>query len=100
MSWIIVFLGNPGFRYHNTRHNAGFMAGDALAKTLGVKIDRVKFKSLSAVTELGGKKVLLLKPQTFMNLSGDAVREAMKFYKTPLERVLAVSDDAALPLGK
>ncbi|MDR3209802.1 MAG: aminoacyl-tRNA hydrolase [Oscillospiraceae bacterium] len=99
-AWIVVFLGNPGPRYAHTRHNAGFMAGDALALRLGVKLDRLKFKALTALTSVEGEKVLLMKPQTFMNLSGDAVREAMRFYKVPLARVLAVSDDVALPLAR
>jgi PTH1 family peptidyl-tRNA hydrolase len=100
IAWIVVFLGNPGFRYANTRHNAGFLVGDALADKLGVKINRLKFKALTATAELGGQKTLLLKPQTFMNLSGEAAREAMKFYKTPLEHLLVVSDDVSLPPGK
>ncbi|MDR3277587.1 MAG: aminoacyl-tRNA hydrolase [Oscillospiraceae bacterium] len=100
VSWIAVFLGNPGARYASTRHNAGFMAADALAKRAGIKIDRLKFKSLTNLTTLGGERVFLMKPQTFMNLSGDAVRAVMSFYKLPPERIIAVSDDIALPLGK
>ncbi|MDR3278827.1 MAG: aminoacyl-tRNA hydrolase [Oscillospiraceae bacterium] len=100
VSWIAVFLGNPGARYANTRHNAGFLAADALAERAGIKIDRLKFKSLTNLTALGGERVLLMKPQTFMNLSGDAVRDAMSFYKLPTERIITISDDIALPLGK
>ena len=99
VSRLVVFLGNPGAKYANSRHNAGFMAGDAFALAHGVKIDRVKFQALTAVCEVNGEKVLLMKPQTFMNLSGDAVREAASFYKIPPERVLVVSDDITLPLG-
>ena len=100
VSWLIVFLGNPGPKYACTRHNAGFMAGDALAKKLGVSINRLRFKALTAAAEINGEKVLLMKPQTFMNLSGEAVGQAARFYKIPPERVLVVSDEISLPLGK
>jgi len=100
VSWILVFLGNPGAKYAGTRHNAGFMTADTLAREKSLKIDRARFHALTAVTELGGKKVLLMKPQTFMNLSGNAVREAMNFYKVPVDHILVVSDDVALPAGK
>ena len=100
VSWLIVFLGNPGPKYECTRHNAGFMAGDALAKKLGVSINRPRFKALTAAAEINGEKVLLMKPQTFMNLSGEAVGQAARFYKIPPERVLVVSDEISLPLGK
>ena len=99
-SWLVVFLGNPGPRYECTRHNAGFMAGDALAKKLGVNISRLRFKALTAACEINGERVLLMKPQTFMNLSGEAVGEAARFYKIPPEHVLVVSDEVSLPLGK
>ncbi|MDR3311084.1 MAG: aminoacyl-tRNA hydrolase [Oscillospiraceae bacterium] len=100
VSYIVVFLGNPGARYNGTRHNAGYMCGDALSKSLGIKIDRLKHKSLTARAEIGGAGVLLMKPQTYMNLSGEAAADAMRYYKVPPERLLAVSDDIALPLGK
>ena len=100
VSWLLVFLGNPGPKYDCTRHNAGFMAGDALAKKLGVSINKLRFKALTASAEINGEKVLLMKPQTFMNLSGEAVGEAARFYKVPPERVLVVSDEISLPLGK
>ena len=100
VSWLIVFLGNPGPKYECTRHNAGFMAGDAQAKKLGVSINRLRFKALTAAAEINGEKVLLMKPQTFMNLSGEAVGQAARFYKIPPERVLVVSDEISLPLGK
>ena len=99
-SWFVVFLGNPGPRYECTRHNAGFMAGDALAKKLGVNINKLRFKALTAECEINGERVLLMKPQTFMNLSGEAVGEAARFYKIPPEHVLVVSDEVSLPLGK
>ena len=100
VSWIIVFLGNPGPKYTNTRHNAGFMTADAVSKKYGVKIDRLKFKALTAQCEIGGEKVFLMKPQTYMNLSGDAVKPAMAFYKVPTDHVLVISDDLSLPTGK
>jgi PTH1 family peptidyl-tRNA hydrolase len=99
-AWIVVFLGNPGAKYSLTRHNAGFMASAELEKTAGVRLDRLKYKALTCACELGGEKVFLMKPQTYMNLSGDAVSQAMRFYKLPLERVLVVSDDVSLPVGK
>lgn len=100
MTWLAVFLGNPGPRYEGTRHNAGFMTADALADSKKLRIDRARFKALTAQCELGGEKVLLMKPQTFMNLSGEAVAQAVKFYKIPPEHVLVVSDEIALPIGK
>ena len=98
--WLIVFLGNPGPRYEGTRHNAGFMTGDAVAKKCGVRIARLKCRALTEKCTLGGEPVLLVKPQTFMNLSGEAVRPLADFYKVPPERVLVVSDEVALPVGK
>ena len=100
VSWLIVFLGNPGAKYERTRHNVGFMTGDALSKDLNVKIDRVKYKALIRQAEIDGEPVLLMKPQTYMNLSGSAVKEAMDFYKIPLDHVIVVSDDVSLPVGK
>ena len=99
-SWIAVFLGNPGPKYAMTRHNAGFITAEAYAKLHGAKIDRLKFHALTGEAEVGGEKVLLMKPQTYMNESGTAVREAMSFYKVPLDRVLVVSDDVSLDLGR
>ena len=100
VTWLVVFLGNPGPRYEGTRHNAGFMAGDALAKAKGVAISRARFRALTATVELDGEKVLLMKPQTYMNLSGEAVSQAVKFYKIPPEHVIVVSDELSLPIGK
>ena len=100
VSWLIVFLGNPGPKYECTRHNAGFMTADAMAKKLGVSINKLRFKALTASAEINGEKVLLMKPQTFMNLSGEAVGEAARFYKVPPEHVIVVSDEISLPLGK
>ena len=100
VSWLVVFLGNPGPKYACTRHNAGFMAGEALEKKLGVSINKLRFKALTAAAEIGGDKVLLMKPQTFMNLSGDAVCEAARFYKIPPEHVIVVSDEVSLPQAR
>ena len=100
VSWLVAFLGNPGPRYEGTRHNAGFMAADALAKAKGLRIDRARFRALTATCELGGDKVLLLKPQTYMNLSGEAVSQAARFYKLDPAHVLVVSDETALALGR
>ncbi|MCI6647475.1 MAG: aminoacyl-tRNA hydrolase [Oscillospiraceae bacterium] len=98
-TWIIAFLGNPGPKYAKTRHNAGFMAADRAETLYGVRIDRIKFKALTAVATVGGERVLLMKPQTYMNLSGEAVGEAAGFYKIPPEHVLVVSDEMHLPAG-
>ena len=100
VAWLAVFLGNPGPRYAGTRHNAGFLAADALAKDKGVKIARVRFRAMTARTELGGAGVLLMKPQTYMNESGQAVGQAARFYKLPPQRVIVVSDDINLPCGR
>lgn len=98
--WIIAFLGNPGLKYNGTRHNAGFMAADAMEKKLGVRINKMRFKALTQTVDIGSHRVLLMKPQTYMNLSGDAIAQAAKFYKVPPERVIVVSDETALPIGK
>ena len=98
--WLIVCLGNPGPRYEGTRHNAGFMTADALAKKLQVRVDRLRFRALTGKAEIGGESVLLMKPQTYMNLSGEAVQQAVRFYKIPPQHVLVVSDEIALPIGK
>ena len=100
ITWLVVFLGNPGPRYAGTRHNAGFLTADAAEKQYGVKINRSRFKALTAECEIGGEKVLFMKPQTFMNLSGDAVGQAAAFYKISPEHVLVVSDEMSLPVGK
>lgn len=98
--WIVAFLGNPGLKYNGTRHNAGFMAADAMEKKLGVSINKMRFKAFTQTADIGGKKVLLMKPQTYMNLSGDAIAQAANFYKVPPERVIVVSDETALPIGR
>ena len=100
VSWMIVFLGNPGPKYDGTRHNVGFRVGDVVAQRCGVKVQRLKNKALTATAELGGKQVLLVKPQTYMNLSGEAVRPLADYYKLSPDRILVVSDETALPPGR
>lgn len=100
ISWLVVFLGNPGTKYEMTRHNAGFMAGDAMAKAQGAAINRSRFKALTGICDIGGETVMLMKPQTFMNLSGEAVAQAVSFYKLAPDHVIVVSDEIALPIGK
>ena len=100
VEYIIVGLGNPGIQYARTRHNAGFMAVDALAKKYNASVNRSKFKAFVGDTEISGKRVLLMKPQTFMNLSGEAVSEAARFYKLTPDRILVLSDDISLDVGK
>ena len=98
--WLVVFLGNPGLQYEGTRHNAGFMTADALCKKKDFAINKARFQALTAQVDLGGERVLLMKPQTYMNLSGEAVGQAARFYKIPSEHVLVVSDEVSLPIGK
>ncbi len=100
ISWIVVGLGNPGEEYRNTRHNAGFLTVDALADSLGLHIDRMKFHALTAEANIGDTRVLLLKPMTYMNESGVAVGEAASFYKIPADHILVISDDISLSPGK
>ena len=100
VEYIVVGLGNPGIQYARTRHNAGFMAIDALAKKYKTEINRSKFKALVGEAEINGKRVLLMKPQTFMNLSGEAVSEAARFYKLSADKIIVLSDDISLDVGK
>ena len=100
ISFIIVGLGNPGEKYSVTRHNAGFMAIDAVAQKYGARIDRSRFKALCGECEIAGARVLLMKPQTFMNLSGEAVSEASRFYKIEPKSVIILSDDTTLDCGR
>lgn len=99
IEYLIVGLGNPGRQYEGTRHNAGFIALDYIADELGVKVNKIKFKSTVGEARLGGKRCLLMKPSTFMNLSGQAVTEAMRFYKLPPQQVVVISDDISLDVG-
>ena len=98
--WLVVGLGNPGDKYENTRHNVGFLTVDELAERARVPVQRLKYRALTNTVELGGARVLLMKPVTYMNLSGEAVHEAASFYKVPPERILVVSDEVALAPGK
>ena len=100
VDWLIVGLGNPGPKYANTRHNMGFLTVDLLAEKAGVPLNKVKFKAAYNILNFAGCKCLVMKPQTYMNLSGEAVREAVQFYKIPADRVLVIYDDIALPVGK
>lgn len=100
IEYMVVGLGNSGREYENTRHNAGFIAVDFLADRLGVRIDRIKYKSLVTSCTIADKKVLLMKPSTYMNNSGLAVKEAMSFYKLPPERVIVIFDDISLDVGR
>lgn len=97
---LVVGLGNPGAEYEGTRHNVGFIALDALAKEAGATVSRLRFRALSGEGSLGGKRVLFLKPQTYMNLSGEAVAEAARFYKIPPENILVFCDDISFAPGR
>lgn len=98
--YMIVGLGNPGKKYEFTKHNAGFLCLDLFAQENNVKIDRLKFKALIGEIRLNGKRCLLVKPQTFMNLSGESIREAASFYKIPPEKIIVIFDDISLEPGK
>ena len=99
-SWLLVCLGNPGDKYENTRHNVGFMVADEVADRQRAPIQKLKFKALTNTFTISGEKVLVMKPITYMNLSGEAVRQAADFYKVPADHVLVVSDDTSLAVGK
>ena len=98
--WLIAGLGNPEAKYDGTRHNAGFAALDALADKWNISVGKTKFQGLWGQGEVDGHKVVLLKPLTYMNLSGESVGEAARFYKVPADHVLVISDDVSLPVGK
>ena len=100
VSWILVGLGNPGARYESTRHNMGFLALDRLAEREKLRFNKLRFKAWTAEWKLGEDKVLVMKPQTYMNLSGESVGAAARFYKIPADHILVVSDDISLPVGK
>ena len=97
--YLLVGLGNPGREYRDSRHNAGFMIIDRLAVDLGVKLTRVQNRALIGSGVMGGAKIVLVKPQTFMNLSGEAVSGLVRFYKIPHEKLLVIHDDIDLPFG-
>lgn len=98
--WMIAGLGNPEPKYEQTRHNAGFLAIDHLAEKHGASIKKMKFHALTGEAEISGERCLLLKPLTFMNLSGEAIEEASQFYKIPPERILVLFDDISLEPGR
>ncbi len=100
IDFIVVGLGNPGPKYEYTRHNAGFLSLDLLSSAHGIRVDTLKFKALCGRGHIAGKKVLLMRPQTYMNLSGEAAVAAAGFYGVPLSNLLVISDDAALPMGR
>ena len=97
--FLITGLGNPGREYKNTRHNIGFLQVDALAATLGTRFSRVESKALVTKASYQGRRLILAKPQTYMNLSGQAVAALVRFYKIPLENILIVYDEVDLPFG-
>lgn len=97
---ILVGLGNPGKEYERTRHNAGFMALDLYCQKNGISVTRSKFNSLTAEADIGGNRVLVMKPQLYMNRSGEAVRDAANFYKISPENIVVISDDVQLDVGK
>jgi len=98
-NYLIVGLGNPGREYRDTRHNVGFMTIDHFCEKQGARLGKVKFQAIIGETRVGAAKVILAKPQTFMNLSGNAVASIVRFYKIPLEQLLVVHDDLDLPFG-
>ena len=100
ISWLIVCLGNPGPRYTSTRHNAGFLAADAFCEQKGIRCDRLRFRALTGRWDCEEGSVLVMKPQTFMNNSGESVGEAARFFKLPADHVLVLSDEMALPPGR
>ena len=100
IEYVIAGLGNPGAKYEKTRHNAGFMAIDYIANELGVKVNKSKFQGEICDVDINGKRAILLKPQTFMNLSGNSVAEVLTFYKIPVEKLIVIYDDISLDPGK
>jgi PTH1 family peptidyl-tRNA hydrolase len=100
VEWVVACLGNPGRRYENTRHNAGFIAADYIADARGFRIDRLRFASLTGECAVAGRRTLFLKPTTFMNNSGQAVRDALTFYKLSTDRLIVIFDDISLAPGR
>ena len=99
-TWLIAGLGNPGAEYEKSRHNCGFRALDCLAKDLGCKVDKLKFQGLYGQADYRGRRLLLLKPQTYMNLSGRAVLAMSAYYQVPPERIIVLFDDISLEPGR
>lgn len=97
--YIIAGLGNPGKEYEYSRHNAGFLCLDILCNKYSIKTDRLKYRALTATANIEGHNCLIMRPQTFMNNSGDAIKEAADFYKIPPEKVIIIYDDISIPLG-
>lgn len=97
--YVIAGLGNPGKQYENTKHNIGFITVDFLADRYDIKVNKLKHKALVGEGFIAGKKVLLVKPQTFMNLSGESLREVLAYYKLPVEELVVIYDDIDLPMG-
>lgn len=100
VEYLVVGLGNPDRKYENTRHNTGWLALDYIAEKLDCRVNKIKYKSLIGTCEISGAKVMLMKPTTYMNNSGQAVVEAMNFYKIPAENVIVIFDDISLDIGK
>ena len=100
VDWLIVGLGNPGKQYESTRHNMGWLALDSLMEKENFKLNKLRFKAWTGILEKNGNKILVMKPQTYMNLSGESVGEAARFYKVPADHVVVISDDVSLPVGK
>lgn len=98
--WLIVGLGNPGLQYENTRHNAGFIVADKLAEEFNFSINKAKFEALSGEFNLNNNRILVIKPQTYMNNSGSAVSKTAAFYKIPADRIIVMHDDISLDIGK
>lgn len=98
--YLVVGLGNPGREYEGTRHNAGFDVIDYMSEKMGFKVSKIKFKGLTGETFIGGEKVIFLKPSTFMNSSGESVREAVQFYGIPVENIIVIYDDMAIQVGR
>lgn len=99
-TWLVCFLGNPGSEFSRTRHNAGWMACEILEAKLNIRTERLKFQALTAIAPFGGQQVLFMRPQTYMNLSGDAVQPAAAYYKIPADHVIVIQDDIAIAAGK
>ena len=98
--FVILGIGNPGKKYEGTRHNIGFIAMDYMAEKYGIKINKIKHKALIGEGNIAGERVLLVKPQTYVNLSGESLREICAYYKVPTEQVIVIHDDVSLPCGK
>ncbi len=98
--YVILGIGNPGKAYEGTRHNVGFVAMDYMSSYYGIKINKIKHKALIGEGTIQGEKVLLVKPQTYVNLSGESLREILAYYKVPAENVIVIHDDVSLPCGR